>query len=252
MSRSTPKQRKGRVVEHVKNDKTKREGTVRLDSKAMIFFARLPDEEKTADLTAQTSYFESADGKEVKRWLVEQLQKADMTGKPLEWIAVIEVSVEEDDGYNYGRDGEEERQVGIKADIDRYHIALSLDKSEWVRLNWEQLDKDATEFVAEADRLVAAKHYGHGPKYLVGRDSWNKPDIFTLPSVSNDRSFVRYTDDLWAGLNHVFDNLENSRKTIQQLLGTKKGLLILAEVGAGAKRLTSGEISATDTTTPES
>lgn len=259
MSRSSKKQRVGRVVEHQKNEKTKREGVVRLDAKAMMFFSRIPDEVKTADIKTKHFYFESRDGNEVKRWLRAELAKADID-KPLQWLPVISVEVSTDDTNWHRRhrsERTEQREESVQVTIDRYYLALSLDKTEWVTLTWAQLDKEETEFVAEEDRIAASRHYGHGPKYVTGRDHYNDPEIFTLPSVSGSQSYVPYTDDLWAGLTQVVENIANTRATIAKLLGTKKGLLMIAEIGAGAKRLSAGTVAVEEivvdaTTEPES
>lgn len=234
------KERRGAIVERVRNARTKREGAVRLDKGAMMFFARDPDEDATPENKHIRGYFESRDGTEVRRWLEERFKKSDVAReKPLDWKPVIEVEIEEDRwGYRRRGDKSEERQTQVKAEVDRYYLALSNDKTEWFKLGWHQCDPLSSTCLPEEDRLIAASQFGVGPKAAGAHNA------LTIPSVSGRKSRVWYTEELWLGLNQVFDNLDHTRATIQDMLGTKKGLAMLAEVGAGAKRLAAGQMTA--------
>lgn len=238
------KERKGSVIRRVTHARTSRVGVVRLDKDGMMFFARDPDIDETPDTRGTIERFESKDGAAVEAWLYQRLSKNLKPDKPLDWLPVIEVEVGEGDRYYYRssrRERSEERQTAVSAEMDRYYLALVADKSEWRKLKWHQLDPASSTLVAVEDQLSTSETYAPGPK---AKDT-NHDRVFALPSIREKKSVVAYTDELWAGLTQVFDNLDGTVKTIRDMLGTKKGLALIAEVGAGVKRLGSGDMTPT-------
>lgn len=240
-------ERKGSVVETVRNDKTQREAKVRMEKGTFYFFCRLPDEDVTAENAHSREYFESKDAHEVREWARQHIKKSEKKHR-LDWKPVIRVDFDRPERYHRNRD-DEKREVRLSAELTRFYVALSHDKTQWLKLDWAQVDEHSATALDEDDRLAQAEKFWKGPKAPKDAHSWHhssseKP--FTLPLITGDRSYVAYTEELWAGLNEVLNALENSADTLVDMLGTKKGLVAIAQVGAGVKRLTAGTIAAED------
>lgn len=47
----------------------------------------------------------------------------------------------------------------------------------------------------------------------------------------------RYTEDLWLGLEQLAKGIEQQRKFLRDLLGSKRGIAMLQAVGAGERPL---------------
>lgn len=244
------KDRKGTIVRRIENKRTERVGTVRLDKSDMTFFARDPDIDETPETRGQIEYYESKDGADVGRWVTARIAKPMRLGKPLTWLPVIEVKIDADFERGSRRSETEERSTHVRAEIDRYYVALTNDRTEWLKLAWHEVDPESASALAEEDRLAAASPYAHGPKWVQpggGNRSrhryYERSSVFALPLLDGDESVVAYTPELWAGLSQIFDNLDKTASTIQSMLGTKKGLALITELGAGAKQLAAGSMT---------
>lgn len=237
--------RKGGIVSRMQNKRTGRAGVMRLDKTSMTFFARVPDEGSTHENRGKIEYFESKDGREVERWLEAVLKKT-ITETAVRWLPVVEVthSIDDDDYRSRRRHREQMRSIGVRASINRYWIALTSDGKKWLTLSWEQADEASTGCLAPEDRLAAASDWRDGPKAEHDGMYRDADRAFSLPWFEGDEAIVEHTDELWAGLVEVLTTLERSGKTLSEMVGTKKGLKMIAEVGAGMKRLTSGSITA--------
>lgn len=237
------RERKGAIVERIKNPKTKREGVLRMEKGSFMFFCRLPDEELTAENSHSREYFESKDAAEVKSWIQERIKKSEKKHR-LDWKPVIQVDFDRPDTGGRRRRDDEQREIRISAEMTRFYVALSQDRTQWLKLDWDNVDPSSATALDEDDRLSHAENFRKGPAAKKEESYYSRTvKPFTLPLIEGDRSYVAFTEELWAGLNEVMDTLERSAVTLVEMLGTKKGLAAIADVGAGLKRLGSGSIA---------
>jgi len=232
--------RKGAIVERVRNDKTRREGVVRLDKSSMTFFARVPDNAAAHDRPAM---MESKDGSEVARWLREQLAKS-TASELLTWLPVVEVSVSEP-GYYYGRDRSATR-AGFEVTLARFYLALTADKSEWVRLSWEEADAESVAALRPEDRVASSKKFRAGPgnaKATETRTAYGDKIMRALPFFDNGTNYLPHSVELWAGLVQIVETVNAAEAHIRHLVGTKAGLAQLLD--DGVKRLAAGPVPTT-------
>ena len=232
------KQYKGAIVERVEHPATKRTGVIRLDKRSMTFFARENDTETTHEP------FASSSGHEVREWLLEQL-KHTTDANNLEWIPVVQIE-HGGDSHHYWRDSsKEEFSESVKLEIKRYYLALTRDKREWRQLPWESIDSASSTCLPENERYAASRKYAEGPK-SPNLNSYTH--AFRLPAFEGrgdhrDKVVLPFTPELWDGLCLIVKRIKDAREVIAELVGTKKGVETVTEVGAGRKQLllSSGE-----------
>lgn len=234
------KERSGSIIEKVRNEKTQRESAVRLEKRTMTFFARVPDVDAATD--RNRLYFESKDGAQVKSWLVTELAKT-LPGDLLKWLPVIEVSVKEEDRWvRRSRQGEQ-RTVGLTIQADRYWIALTKNRQQWLTLPWASCDEESATMIPPEDRVRAAGKFKDGPMSDQVIKYQNRAWAFPSISEGGDASYLEFSPDLWVGIQQVINTIERERESVRALLATKKGIKQLIEIGSGAKRLGAGAMA---------
>ncbi len=221
---------RGAIVEKVESRKTHRTGVIRLDKRSMEFWARADDTDTTQEP------FVSKDGREVRAWLLKQLDRTSEADR-LEWIPVVQVSYGGESSHRY----REDHTTGhsLKVEMDRYWLALTHDKREWRKLPWDSCDPDSPVVVPENDRYAASRRYAEGP---ASQSLGENTKAFRLPSFkssyySGRDTVLEYTPELWKGLLAVIEAIKTARGTIEQMLGTKQGVAVVAEIGAGKAQL---------------
>lgn len=229
--------RKGSIVERVRDDKTRREGIIRLDKGSMTFFARIPDDAPPSERPAM---MESKDGGAVKDWLVKELKKT-TANELLDWMPVVQVEVAEP-GYYYGR--ETRTRAGFKVHIARYYLALTRDRREWLKLKWEQADEESVAVLPPEDRVASSEKFRSGPggeEKSAVRSHHGDRIMRGLPFFDSNTNYLPYTPEAWAGLLNVIDTVNTAEKNIRELVGTKKGLAMLMD--NGVKQLNAGPVA---------
>lgn len=220
---------RGKVVEVVTHPVTKRAGKIRMD-KHLWFFAR------ENDLDTLAEPFSSKSGGEVKAWLLEQLKHT--TGdNNLEWQPVIQIEHGGDSRHYYRDSSKEEYQESVELEIKRFWLALTRDQREWRQLPWEACDEDSSTFLPDNDRYAASRKFAFGPK--AERSPYD--EAFRIPSFGlrghGAKITVAFTPDLWAGLLLITKQLKAARVLIEDLVGTKKGVAAVSQIGAGTGQL---------------
>lgn len=226
---------KGARVEIVTDDKTKRTGELRLDKSRMMFYAELGEGE-----TYQA--VQSRDGRLVRDWLAGHLKKT-TTAQHLNWVPVVEVSVKtEGRGYSRG-DRSIEMEASIAFNVKRYYLGLTLDKSEWRALEWNEADPDSSTALAVDERFTASKHFRDGPGakkdgHMHGEKKFTIP-FFSSTSYYDDgqKSYLPYTKELWDGLRVIESTIKAQKKTLDAMLRTKDGIASVVALGAGNGQL---------------
>jgi hypothetical protein len=177
------------------------------------------------------------------RKLVESLTK-------LDWFPVVSITLSSktyfyrDKKLGGGASTEEETEHGERAesgsarftlDFKRFWLAKRADGNFLVCTVWHSQDDDgksdnfnSTERFYEPSprRLNASEFYLHG-------EDVNK---FKLPHKGKERSFgneqethyVKYTPELWAGLNEIAFKIEDLAAKLSELIGTEKGIALVA------------------------
>lgn len=223
--------RKGARVERLTDDVTKRTGDLKLDKGNMIFWAEVGEGVSYAAV-------ESDDGKAVRRWLAAQLGKV-TKDQLLTWVPVVEVTDKSDERDGWGR-REYDLYGACAVSIERYFLALTIDKAQWMRLSWEECADDSPTALPDDERFRAAKDFREGPGFVrqPSRHNRHEERAFTLPFFEGKRggesltSYLTYTPELWRGLEIVVETINESRKTLASLLSTKKGIETVRAVGA--------------------
>lgn len=233
------RERKGAIVEKFVHDTTKREAVIRLDKGPMIFFTQI---EGAGGIIER---FEDKDGRVVREWLRKELAHTtdamDMT-----WLPVIEVRVSDGDRYGRGRGDDERASEKIDLEIDRYYIATTPNKQEWRKLKWAEADPASATKIEDGLMYAQSDRFKNGPKWKpVASDYYGRNDKpFVLPSMGDGgRSYVEYTPELWAGLQHVLATLKHARTEIEKLIATKQGFARLTAIGNGTQQLQIAERS---------
>lgn len=182
----------------------------------------------------------------VEKWAIAMLKKSEKTN--LVWLPVIDAHVE-GDRYGYGRrkrDEDTERAVEVKVRAKRFWLAkASRDPNGnevWRTLHWIQGDKEDSGYIEEDQQ------YEMSTVYREPRDSsWQmtpaeKKGWVRLPEVDGGHYLLAYTPELWAGIQHVIDTIENEEKILDKLFRTKEGQETLTKLGSQPEllRLTSG------------
>lgn len=220
---------KGAIVEWVEHSKTKRRAAIRLDRGSMTFWARADE----ADL--QSEPYTSQKGSEVRAWLLKQL--AFTTDENImEWVPVVKIEHGGERRHRY-RDEAQTFGDSLSVEIDRFYLGLTRDQREWRKLRWESCDPTSLTVVPENERYAASDRYAEGPKSEKLNKVYGTEKPFRLPSFKDkyqgEETVIPYTPELWAGLLLIVEQMERSRKTLRELVGTKAGIARLAEVGAG-------------------
>lgn len=237
--------RSGAVVETFEHDKTKRVAQIRLEKSSGYFHTVI----ETAGVPET---FESTELSKVRSWLREQL-KTTSDDFILEWKPVIELHTTKGD-RGYGRSRDEQHEGGLRLSASRYWLALTPNQHEWRKIDWGQGDEDSPNVVPAAERYALSERYANGPKLPdhLAIDRWGsrREKPFRLPYHEADRDepkyVIEYKAELWEGLMHIIRTLGDMRKTIGEMVSTKTGLAVLAEIGAGSAQLmlTSGPTTA--------
>lgn len=222
---------KGAIVEKVVHSSTKRTGVVRLDKSRMLFHAQ----EKDGD--PNSPQFSNKDGSVVRNWLDTQLSRTSGDDN-LEWQPIIEVERTGERRYRYRDEGQTfGESMGLE--VDRFYVALTKDKVEWLKLPWEACDPDSSTLVPENERITASSTFKSGPK--APQHTYRGDVIQRFPHFSNgDKIFLLYTPELWKGLKTVVKAVGDARKTLDSMIGTKDGITVLAEIGQGKTQLLLG------------
>lgn len=228
---------KGPIVEKVEHPQTKRVGVIRLYKGSMSFFARETDGDP------QQPPFVHKDGGKVREWLLQQLART-TEGAGLEWLPVVEIVHGGERRHRY-RDETQAHGESMALEFRRYFIALTLDKREWRRLPWESADPESATALADAERWAASDHYDKGPRHPRVLEGGAYPTkAFRLPHFSDNyngqKVVIAYTPDLWRGLLMVNAQIAASRKALERFVGTKDGVAMVAELGAGTRQLLLG------------
>jgi len=222
---------RGGIVEWVEHRVTKRRAPIRLDKGRMMFWARPVDGDETV------KPFSSTEGRKVRDWLMEQLARTTEADR-LEWVPVIAINHERD-RHGYYREEPEVKQADLSLKVERYWIALTKDEREWRKLAWAACDPRSSGCVPDNDRYSQSSEYDYGPKS--DQLSYHtKP--FILPSYRGSRraresTVLPYTAELWAGLLLLIKQIKSSGKTLEDLVGSKAGMEVMMELGAGTKVL---------------
>jgi hypothetical protein len=198
----------------------------------MTFYAR------EVDSDFLTEPFQSKNGAEVRAWLRQRLALTTDENN-IEWRPVIMVVRDGESEHQY-REQEERSAESVGITIDRFWFGLTRDEQEWRALRWVQGAAESAVCVPENERYAASTKHGLGPKNPRLRDYPNEKP-FRLPSYEERyRSVVAYLDytpELWAGLHIIVRTIANSRKALDDLIRTKRGVATLAAVGAGQQPL---------------
>lgn len=217
----------GAIVEKLNDSRTGRSAVIRLDKGSMMFSCEI------GGVIAK-----SKDGREVRDWAKAQLEKTDEETR-LSFFPVIEVAVTERDRYGSYRDDTAKRaQIGFK--IDRFYVAEKVIGHEWVRLKWHQADPRSAQRIPIDDQRAETETFwqykvkehggGHSKPFRVPmkRDNTYEGDVYYLP----------YSEAAWAGLKHLLKAIENSSKTLEEMLSTAEGNAVLNAIGEGKKPAT--------------
>jgi len=211
---------KGAIIEKVEHRTTKRTGVIRLDKDSMMFFARENDGDPL------TEPYADKDGGKVRAWLMVQLGHTTEADR-LEWLPVIRITNDSRHGYRYARENQKHGEE-LDVEFERFYIALTRDKREWRKLEWEACDPESSGLVPDNERYAQSHRYDLGPAHDY---SGSKP--FRLPSFDGSKCVVGYTPELWRGLHLILKQIEGARKALTAMIGTKAGIETVAEVGAG-------------------
>lgn len=225
------RKRGGAIVEKFEHPTTKRIGVIRLDKSTMLFWTEVESGDGTMEL------HESKSGSEVRAWLREQLERTTDEMK-IAWEPVVEIKLDRED--RWGRDGEVLR-AEIDLRVDRYYLGLTPNQQEWRRLDWNEADPDSSTKIEAGLMYARSDRYGSGPKAPRRDGSFNyniKP--FALPSFDSDRSILRYTPELWKGLQEIVATTKRARTAIEKMVRSQKGVASIVEIGQGKAPLLLG------------
>lgn len=190
----------------------------------------------TIDTAGIPETFEDRDGSKVRAWLSEHL-KVSTDDFVLDWKPVVELTVTKGRMRSYGRD--KDHEAGLMLKFERYWLALTPTKDEWRKIAWELGDPESPSALEPNECYPQSERFRDGPNMpKVERPSWHWRDRpFRLPYFEGDSNepthYIEYTPEVWAGLLEVLRVIENARVAIGEIVGTKTGLVTLAEVGAG-------------------
>lgn len=227
---------RGAIVERVEHPITHRKSNLRLDRRSMWFFAR----EDESDPRAEP--FAAKDGDKVRAWLLEQLSRTS-AAEALEWQPVIEIEHGGDSHHYFRDDSKQEHSESLSVKAKRYWIALTHDQREWRKLKWEEADEESSTCIAAPDRYSASSKYADGPK-ADSAGTYASHRIFRLPSFDEkhdgSKVVIAFTPEIWLALQQICGHLKAMRQTLGELVGTKKGVAVLAEIGSGKSQLLLG------------
>lgn len=225
---------KFKTIEH---PVSKRTAEIRVDKGSGEFACEIGDMEKVGTL------------REVQTWATGMLKKHEKT--LLAWVPVIYAHVE-GDRYGYSRrarDEDDDRSVEVKVKAERFWIAkASRDPNGnevWRKIHWIQGDVTDSGAIAEEDRYEASTIYREPREeryYGNSETPARKKGWVRLPEVQGSYYLLAYTPELWAGIQHVIDTIENEEKIINKLFQTKEGQETLSKLGSQPEllRLTAG------------
>lgn len=216
---------KFKIVEH---PRTQRSAEIRVNKSSGEFACAIGDmEKKDKDLHA------------VEQWAIGMLKKKETT--VLDWVPVIYAHVEGDryGRYNRARDEDDERSVEVKVKAERFWIAkASRDPNGnevWRKIHWIQGDPEDSGCLPEDQKFEVSVIYRE-PKertyYGDGDTPAMKKGWVRLPEVQRGFYTLAYTPELWAGIQHVIDTIENEEKILNKLFQTKEGQETLAKLGS--------------------
>lgn len=189
---------------------------------------------------------------EVEKWAHEFLKKKETV--LLDWKPVIRAKVSGTERWGYRRGEREEndqREVKVEIMAERFYIArASRDpdgREVWRSLTWEKADPDSPEKVPETEMVE------HAQKFREPRDEsrsyFNEKTPpaqmkgwVRLPEREHGQFLIEYNEELWKGIQHVIDVIENEEKILSELFATTAGRDTLAKIGSQPEllRLTSG------------
>lgn len=183
---------------------------------------------------------------DVEKWASDLLKQPEH--RELEWMPVIQASLDEGHAGRYGYRGDKDnsdRTSEIKVRAMRFWIALADkdpdQKEVWRKLKWvEGADNDPA-CIAVEDRfsrstIFREPHGGSG--YYDGDASVARQKGWVrLPEVSNGTYLIQHTPEIWAGIQHVLDVVQNEIEVLNELFKTKTGHAKLVAIGLGKEPL---------------
>jgi hypothetical protein len=216
----------GAIVEKLQDSRTGRSAVIRLDKGSMTFSCEI------GGVIAR-----SKDGRVVRDWAKAQLEKTDEETR-LSFFPVIEVRATDRERHSYYR-GDRQKHALIGFTIDRFYVAEKVIGHEWVQLKWHQADPRSAQRIPIENQRVSAEpfwqyktkeHGGYSTPFHVPikRDNTYEGDVYYLP----------YTEATWAGLKHLLKVIENSSKTLEEMLSTAKGNAVINAIGEGKQPAT--------------
>lgn len=221
---------RGAIVEKVEHPQTKRTAEIRLNKRNMEFSCVIGDLSK-----------ESKDGGEVKRWALATLKQKEKI--VLDWKPVIRAKVKGGDAKWYREEeGSQEKNAEIEIEADRFWIALAskdADRNEvWRWIKWVLNDPESGAAKSPEDLFGESKIFRKPePRDYGEQSAAEKRGWLRLPEISHGHYLLEYTPELWAGLTHVIDVVENEAAVLDRLLNTKQGRESLVAIGLGTQQL---------------
>lgn len=205
----------GSKLEVVTDDITGRSAEIRFEKSSGYFTCTiLEDEKRDRDLSI------------VRQWAKQILSK----GISIEWTPVISAK-EGGDSYRYGgveRKRELDEFGEIEIEIDRFFIGKT-PGGVWRKLDWRLADDTSDDVIPDDERLARSEKWGE----LKDGETLRLP--YTSERFRGDGHLLRFTPELWAGLQEIIRAINAQRVTLRKLLRTKEGHAALMKYGAGDK-----------------
>lgn len=190
---------------------------------------------------------------EVERWAADFLKKKEIV--LLDWQPVIRAKVSGTERWGSRRGEKEEndqREVKVEIMAERFYIArASRDpdgREVWRYLTWEKCDPDSPERVKESEMVEHAQKFREpqdtSSGYMHDKSSPAKLKGWVrLPEREHGQFLIEYNEELWKGIQHVIDVIENEEKILAELFATTAGRDTLAKIGSQPEllRLTAGK-----------
>jgi len=225
---------KFKLIEHPRTHKT---AEIKVHKKLGTFGCEIGDMRKLGTLI------------EVEAWANGMLKQKDKT--TFDWQPVIRAHVEGTESWYRGRRREENDSRSVKVEItaERFYITrVSRDPNGnevWRSLSWEKGSPDSPEKVKETEMIEHAQKFRE-PKEdsRFGRDEppAEMKGWVRLPETKDGWYIIEYNEELWQGIQHVIDVIENEEKVLDKLFSTVAGRETLAKLGSQPEllRLTAG------------
>jgi hypothetical protein len=209
-----------RKVDTIKHEKLGVEVPLRLDFGSMEF---------QAQYAGRT--FTDKDGGVVTQQVLDHIEKENA----ITWTPVIEV---EDTSHRMERAGDRSgstRHVAVAFRIRRFHLGKAT-SGRILQAQWDIPKQNL--YNAAEDIYIRPQHAddrGKAEMPIFAKDlslPWRElPDRWRQRPT---RTFLDYTEELWAGLNGIADIIEKERQQLATLVGNVEAFTLVAELGAGA------------------